>query len=209
MVRSPRMPSASWRTTCSHRCTGPSKRRCARALCPSAYLLCTVALLVGVVRQQLVHRDDCWHLSQGRVVSGHTAALDVVQEAAVKKGALKAARLAVSGAFHTPLMQPARDALVKVQPLVSQPPCGKTRPYFMQMRQLTHQPDVIMQNMLLFPSTLLDGCAVGAGGRDIQHAAHSGVLKRHSGAAHVCHRHPCHAGAPAGGAGAGDRSAVS
>lgn len=62
--------------------------------------------------------------SQGRVVSGHTAALDVVQEAAVKKGALKAARLAVSGAFHTPLMQPARDALVKVPPLVSQPPCG-------------------------------------------------------------------------------------
>lgn len=51
---------------------------------------------------------------QGRVVSGHVAALDVVQEAAVKKGALKAARLAVSGAFHTPLMQPARDALVKV-----------------------------------------------------------------------------------------------
>lgn len=51
---------------------------------------------------------------QGRVVSGHVAALDVVQEAAVKKGALKATRLAVSGAFHTPLMQPARDALVKV-----------------------------------------------------------------------------------------------
>ena len=48
------------------------------------------------------------------MVSGHTAALDVVQEAAVKKGAIKAARLAVSGAFHTPLMQPARDALVKV-----------------------------------------------------------------------------------------------
>ena len=58
----------------------------------------------------------CLHVLQGRVVSGHTAALDVVQEAAVKKGALKAARLAVSGAFHTPLMQPARDALVKVQP---------------------------------------------------------------------------------------------
>lgn len=52
---------------------------------------------------------------QGRVVSGHNASLDVVQEAAIKKGALKAARLAVSGAFHTPLMGPAREALVKVR----------------------------------------------------------------------------------------------
>jgi [acyl-carrier-protein] S-malonyltransferase len=86
---------------------------------------------------------------QGRVVSGHTAALDVVQEAAVKKGALKAARLAVSGAFHTPLMQPARDALVKVQPPVSQPPCGNT--YACCMRNPQHlymyQPDAIMQNI--------------------------------------------------------------
>lgn len=48
-------------------------------------------------------------------MSGHNAALDVVQAEAVKKGALKAARLAVSGAFHTPLMQPARDALVKAR----------------------------------------------------------------------------------------------
>ena len=51
---------------------------------------------------------------QGRVVSGHVAALDAVSAAAIKKGALKAAKLAVSGAFHTSLMQPARDALVKV-----------------------------------------------------------------------------------------------
>lgn len=49
-------------------------------------------------------------------MSGHLSALDAVTAAAVKKGALKAVQLAVSGAFHTPLMQPAREALVKVCP---------------------------------------------------------------------------------------------
>ncbi|KAI8476564.1 MAG: acyl transferase/acyl hydrolase/lysophospholipase [Monoraphidium minutum] len=47
----------------------------------------------------------------GRIVSGHHDALDLVQSEAVKRGALKAARLAVSGAFHTRLMAPARAAL--------------------------------------------------------------------------------------------------
>ncbi|KIZ07315.1 (acyl-carrier-protein) S-malonyltransferase [Monoraphidium neglectum] len=47
----------------------------------------------------------------GRVVSGHLDALDWVQSAALEAGALKAARLAVSGAFHTSLMEPARAAL--------------------------------------------------------------------------------------------------
>ncbi|GBF91835.1 hypothetical protein Rsub_04940 [Raphidocelis subcapitata] len=47
----------------------------------------------------------------GRVVSGHNDALDLVQAAALEAGALKAARLAVGGAFHTRLMAPARAAL--------------------------------------------------------------------------------------------------
>ena len=51
---------------------------------------------------------------QGRVVSGHKAALEIAMAEAMKKGAVKAAPLAVSGAFHTSLMQPARDALLKV-----------------------------------------------------------------------------------------------
>jgi [acyl-carrier-protein] S-malonyltransferase len=38
---------------------------------------------------------------KGRVVSGHADALDLVQAAALDRGALKAARLAVGGAFHT------------------------------------------------------------------------------------------------------------
>lgn len=43
--------------------------------------------------------------------AGHKTALDEVQRQATAKGALKAVPLAVSGAFHTPLMQPAREAL--------------------------------------------------------------------------------------------------
>ena len=39
-----------------------------------------------------------------------------MQVLATKAGALKCAPLAVSGAFHTRLMEPARDQLVKVTP---------------------------------------------------------------------------------------------
>ncbi|GFH10414.1 malonyl-acyl carrier transacylase [Haematococcus lacustris] len=53
---------------------------------------------------------------QGRVVSGHSAALKHVAEQAMARGALKAQMLTVSGAFHTRLMQPARDALSKPFP---------------------------------------------------------------------------------------------
>lgn len=48
---------------------------------------------------------------QGRVVSGHIAALDVLKALATSQGALKATMLQVSGAFHTRLMEPARNAL--------------------------------------------------------------------------------------------------
>jgi hypothetical protein len=51
---------------------------------------------------------------QGRVVSGHVDALDRVSAAAAGLGALKVARLAVSGAFHTRLMAPAAAALTEV-----------------------------------------------------------------------------------------------
>jgi len=50
---------------------------------------------------------------QGRVVSGHNKALDHLATLATAKGALKAQRVAVSGAFHTPLMQSASDNLSK------------------------------------------------------------------------------------------------
>lgn len=51
---------------------------------------------------------------QGRVVSGHKEVLGEVQALATANGALKVAPLSVSGAFHTPLMQPAQDKLKKV-----------------------------------------------------------------------------------------------
>jgi [acyl-carrier-protein] S-malonyltransferase len=45
------------------------------------------------------------------VVSGDLAALDRVTELATAAGAMKVIRLAVAGAFHTPLMQPAVERL--------------------------------------------------------------------------------------------------
>lgn len=51
---------------------------------------------------------------QGRVVSGHKDALEEVQKLATNKGALKAQAVAVSGAFHSPLMKSAYDALKTV-----------------------------------------------------------------------------------------------
>ncbi len=52
--------------------------------------------------------------AQGRVISGHVEALEAAEQLALGRGALKAARLAVGGAFHTPLMEPARLALLEV-----------------------------------------------------------------------------------------------
>ncbi|KAL3150402.1 hypothetical protein ABBQ32_000240 [Trebouxia sp. C0010 RCD-2024] len=51
---------------------------------------------------------------QGRVMSGHKAVLAEVQAQAIGQGAMKVTPLAVSGAFHTPLMQPAQNNLKKV-----------------------------------------------------------------------------------------------
>ena len=48
---------------------------------------------------------------QGRVVSGDKTILDVVQQQAQAAGAIKAASLAVSGAFHTSRMNAASDKL--------------------------------------------------------------------------------------------------
>lgn len=63
---------------------------------------------------------DGW-LLQGRVISGHTDALELAAKMAAERGALKAQKLAVSGAFHTPLMQPAREVLLEVLSKVRSP----------------------------------------------------------------------------------------
>lgn len=44
-------------------------------------------------------------------VSGHIAALDRLEPAALEAGAMKVVRLSVAGAFHTSLMEPAVDSL--------------------------------------------------------------------------------------------------
>jgi [acyl-carrier-protein] S-malonyltransferase len=48
---------------------------------------------------------------QNTAVSGHQAACDRIAAKAVEAGAMKAIPLAVAGAFHTPLMQPAVEEL--------------------------------------------------------------------------------------------------
>ena len=47
------------------------------------------------------------------VISGDAAALERASELCKEKGAKRVIKLAVSGAFHTPLMQPAREGLEK------------------------------------------------------------------------------------------------
>ncbi|QDV27523.1 ACP S-malonyltransferase [Aureliella helgolandensis] len=44
-------------------------------------------------------------------ISGHTAAIERAEELCMAAGAMKAIRLQVAGAFHTPLMQPAVEQL--------------------------------------------------------------------------------------------------
>jgi [acyl-carrier-protein] S-malonyltransferase len=53
-------------------------------------------------------------LSPGNiVVSGHKTACERIADLATKAGAMKTIPLAVAGAFHTPLMQPAVERLAK------------------------------------------------------------------------------------------------
>jgi [acyl-carrier-protein] S-malonyltransferase len=47
-------------------------------------------------------------------VSGEAAALEAIEPIAIDLGAMKAVRLAVAGAFHTPIMKPADEQLAEV-----------------------------------------------------------------------------------------------
>ncbi|GIW98737.1 MAG: malonyl CoA-acyl carrier protein transacylase [Pirellulaceae bacterium] len=66
-----------------------------------------------------VSSDECFaipanYLCPGNIViSGHTAAVIEAQQRAEEAGAMKTVRLAVAGAFHTPLMQSAVSKLVR------------------------------------------------------------------------------------------------
>ena len=84
-----------------------------------AELLTHGAVTVLAQMQRMHTRSDaCMRAlvpSQGRVVSGHQHALERMRALAQERGALKVTLLAVSGAFHTRLMEPARDKLLKVR----------------------------------------------------------------------------------------------
>lgn len=79
--------------------------------------------IIGLEAAKL--RDVCQHASSATefvevanllcpgniAISGHVAAIERAEQAAVAAGAMKAVRLAVAGAFHTALMQPAVSRL--------------------------------------------------------------------------------------------------
>jgi [acyl-carrier-protein] S-malonyltransferase len=58
------------------------------------------------------------------VISGETAAVDAALEIAREHGAKRAVRLKVSGAFHSPLMEPGREALAEALGKVALRPPG-------------------------------------------------------------------------------------
>ena len=70
------------------------------------------------VKQQMPEGTVCqlanYLFPNGRVISGHVRALDEAQKLATSMGALKAQKVAVSGAFHTSLMASAGEALEAV-----------------------------------------------------------------------------------------------
>jgi len=85
----------------------------------------TMAAIIGMETGEV--RDICEEASSGDrivvlaninspgqiVVSGHIEAVEMAMKLAGDKGARKAVRLNVSGAFHSPLVAPAQDELVE------------------------------------------------------------------------------------------------
>ena len=69
-----------------------------------------IALRRGPQRRNAAKSPTCF-CPGNIVVSGHTAACERIAELATAAGAMKVIPLAVAGAFHTPLMQPAVERL--------------------------------------------------------------------------------------------------
>lgn len=70
-------------------------------------------------------------------VSGHLSALDRLGPAALEAGAMKVVRLAVAGAFHTSLMEPAVEALT--QALADMPMTETRLPVYSNVDASPHQ----------------------------------------------------------------------
>ena len=92
--------------------------------------------ILGLEREQL--SDICQQVSTAEdwvrvanllcpgniAISGHLAALERAEQRCLEAGAMKAVRLAVAGAFHTPIMQP---AVAQLSNALSQASFGATR----------------------------------------------------------------------------------
>jgi [acyl-carrier-protein] S-malonyltransferase len=81
------------------------------------------------------------------VISGSNAGIDVAIEMLKEKGAKRALKLAVSGAFHSPLMEPARVELEEAIRLTSfsKPSC----PVYQNVTaQASSDPDIIKGNLV-------------------------------------------------------------
>ena len=127
-----RAPCASWQTACSPRAAWCRVRRAApRCACCACCAPAWVRPRCGCPRPALHVMAPEQHAHVPRLPipclssppclllpAGHKDALEEVQRQATAKGALKAVPVAVSGAFHTSLMQPARDALTEASQLL-------------------------------------------------------------------------------------------
>lgn len=81
------------------------------------------------------------------VISGSNESIDLACEALKAQGAKRAVRLAVGGAFHSPLMEPAREELQKAieEAIVSAPVC----PVYQNVDALPHtDPAEIKANLI-------------------------------------------------------------
>lgn len=79
-------------------------------------------------------------------VSGHLSALARLEEPAMKMGAMKVIPLAVAGAFHTPLMQPAVEALRNA--LQDNPPSDTQLPVYSNVDAQPHQIAGLIRELL-------------------------------------------------------------
>lgn len=81
------------------------------------------------------------------VISGSFAGIDKACELLTEKGAKRALKLVVGGAFHSPLMEPAREELAAAieSTTFSKPVC----PVYQNVNaQATYDPEVIKQNLI-------------------------------------------------------------
>lgn len=79
-------------------------------------------------------------------VSGHRSALERLEPVALERGAMKVIPLAVAGAFHTPLMQPAVESLREA--LLESTPADTRLPVYSNVDGQPHQVSGLIRDLL-------------------------------------------------------------